>query len=40
MNLLDGLHKKLDGYFHKTNGVNYVKIFDTPKIWGFLLERR
>ncbi|TNH44005.1 phospholipase [Photorhabdus luminescens] len=35
MNLLDGLHKKLDGYFHKTSGVNYVKIFDTPKIWGF-----
>lgn len=34
MNLLDGLQKKLDGYFNKTSEINYVKIFDTPQIWG------
>lgn len=34
MSLLDDLQKKLDGYFNQTSGAGYVKIFDTPCVWG------
>jgi murine toxin len=35
MNILDELQKRLSGYFNEvTHEVNYVKIFDTPHVWG------
>lgn len=35
MNIIDELQIALGDYFNKTTKqVNYVKIFDTPKVWG------
>ena len=34
MKLIDGLKKELKGFFNETSENNYVKIFDTPHVWG------
>lgn len=34
MKLIDGLKAELKGFFNETSENNYVKIFDTPHVWG------
>lgn len=34
MKLIDGLKTELKGFFNETSENNYVKIFDTPHVWG------
>jgi murine toxin len=34
MSMLDALQERLEGCFNEISEKNYIKIFDTPKIWG------
>lgn len=34
MKLIDGLKTELKSFFNETSENNYVKIFDTPHVWG------
>lgn len=34
MKLINGLKTELKGFFNETSENNYVKIFDTPHVWG------